>query len=198
MKKNAFSIRYGLLLVSLFSWALVSCSPQLAVAQAQGSPEAIEALSAQYDAAIANCLDEEPCGYLLNQVTLNPRNHPWPVVGVYVSTRNFWYHAAQTEEGSNYKLDKVIIETRRSNRLEKEEYFFDDGGQLLSYTFFMGTAGEAAQDLKFFFDGSSLRAYRESVAEAEKEYQRWKKADAAAILKQAKALREQFASMMVE
>jgi hypothetical protein len=200
MEKNAFRIRFGLFLVVLFSLGLVSCSPQLAQAQAQakGSPEDIEALSEKYNVAISNCLDGEPCGYFLNQVTLNPRNHPWPVVGTYVSTRNFWYHAAHTEEGDQYTLDKVIIETRRSNRLEKEEFFFDQGGQLRSYSFRMGEEGEAAQDLRFFFDGNSLLAYREAVAEEEKAYQRWKKEDATTILNQGKAMQAQFAGMMAE
>lgn len=200
MEKNAFRIRFGLCLVVLYSWVLVSCSPQLVQAQAQakGSAEAIEALSEKFNMAIANCLDEEPCGFLLNQVTLNQRNHPWPVVGIYVSTRNFWYHSTETEEGHQHRLDKVIIETRRSNRLEKEEFFFNDQGQLLSYSFRLGEEGESTQDLRFFFDGNSLLAYREAVSEAEKEYQRWKKDDATTILTQGKAMRAQFAGMMVE
>lgn len=200
MKQNVFNIRFGLGLVVLYSWLLISCSPQLAQAQAQvkNRPEDIEALSEKYNVAIANCVDEEPCGYFLNQVTLNQRSHPWPVVGVYVSTRNFWYRAEQTEEGSQYTLGKVIIETRRSNRLEKEEYFFDDKGQLLYYAFKMGEQGEDFQDLQFFFDQNVLLAFRESVSEGEKAYQRWNKGDAAVIVKQAQAMRAQFAGMMVE
>jgi hypothetical protein len=198
MEKNAFRIRFGLCLVVLYSWVLVSCSPQLAQAQSNDRAKDIEALSEKYNVAISNCLDEEPCGYFLNQVTLNQRNHPWPVVGTYVSTRNFWYHAAHTEEGDRYTLDKVIIETRSSNRREKEEFFFDEVGRLLCYSFYMGEEGEAAQDLKFFFNGSSLLAYREAASEAEKAYQRWKKGDAAVILKQGKAFQEQFAILMAE
>ena len=198
MGKNAFGIRFGLGLLVLYSWVLASCSPQLAQAQAPNRPEDIEALSAKFDAAIANCADAEPCGYLLNQVTLNQRSHPWPVVGIYVSTRNFRHHVVHEEEDDRYILDKVIIETRRSNRLEKEAYFFDAKGQLLSYSFLQGEEGAADQDLRFFFDGTSLLAFREKVVEAEKDYQQWTKDDAAVILKHAKALQAQFAAMMAE
>lgn len=200
MGKDAFRIQYGLALIALYAWLLVSCSPHLVQAQAppKNRPEEIEALSAKFNAAIANCADEEPCGYMLNQVTLNQRSHPWPVVGVFVSARNFWYHAEHTEEDDRYILDKVIIETRRSNRLEKEAYFFDAKGQLLSYSFLQGEEGAADQDLRFFFDGASLLAFREKVVEAEKDYQQWTKGDAPVILKQAKALQAQFAAMMAE
>jgi hypothetical protein len=187
---------YGMLLIPLMALLLVACSPHVVKGQPEERPSDIEALSEKYDLAISQCEDGEPCGYLRNRVTLNQRSHPWPVVGIYVSTRDFWYHAEQTEEGAEYILDKVIIETERSARQEFEEYFFSDEGQLISYTFRMGEEAAPEQDLRFFFSGGKLLDYRESVVEEEKDYQQWKKGDAATILKNAAKMRAFFAGMM--
>lgn len=175
----------------------IVCQPDSARAQ-QVTAKTILQLSADYDLAVEKCELEEPCGYFLNQAIVNKQSGPWPVVGTYVIARDFWYHVEDSEEGPNYILDKIIVDTKRSNRQEQEEYFFDASGKLIHYSFYMGSEGETAQDIHFFFDDGKMIDYQETIADEEKEYQRWKKESVAAVVKDANRMKGIFSQMMKE
>jgi hypothetical protein len=167
-------------------------------AQKQVTAKTILKLSEDFDLAVEKCELEEPCGYFLNEEVINKQSGPWPVVGTYRIARNFWYHAKDSEQDAVYVLGKILVETKRSNRQENEEYLFDEAGKLVHYSFYMGSEGEVAQDIHFFFDGGKLIDYTENVSEEEKEYQRWKKEGVAGVVEDANHMKGIFRQMIKE
>lgn len=188
----------GLFMLPLFAFLLLAGLPNQVVAQKQPTAKTIKKLSEDFDLKVEKCELEEPCGYFLNHVVINKQSGPWPVVGTYVITRDFWYHVEKTEQGSNYILDKIVVDARRSNRQEQEEYLFDENGKLVHYSFYMGSEGEVAQDIQFFFHLGKMIDYQETIAEEEKGYQRWKKESVANVVKDANRMKGSFAQMMKE
>jgi hypothetical protein len=155
----------------------------------------IRAVYQEVQAAVSICNENpgEPCGYFVNTLTLNRQDQPWPVVGIFASVQDFWYQRNEAEEEPSHQLRKVNITTSRSNRTENEEYLWDAEGELIFYFFKLGTPDDAAaQEFRFYFVKGKLVDYAEKVSEAEKDYQQWKKADAADVQEAGKKLHELF------
>ena len=176
----------GLLLIVLL---VIGYGCSSAVAQDGPEVKKIRAEYSEVTNAIAKCgegSDENLCGYYLNTMNVNRYGGPWAAVGIYQSTQDFWYAFADGEEGQEMHLRKVNVKTLRSSRQENEEFLFDENGQLMFYYFKLTNAESVGQELRFYFDKGKLVDYKEKIADEEKEYQRYTKADFAAVLKDAK------------
>lgn len=176
----------GLILILLL---MIGSGCSSAVAQDGPEVKKIRAAYGEVNNAIAKCGEgdeENLCGYYLNTMNVNRNGGPWAAVGIYQSTQDFWYQFADGEEGQEMHLRKVNVKTLRSSRAENEEFLFDEKGQLMFYYFKMTNGEVLGQELRFYFDKGKLVDYKEKVVEDEKEYQRYTKADFAAVLKDAK------------
>lgn len=154
----------------------------------------IRAIYKEVNSAIATCnaAPEEPCGYYLNSLTLNKQGQPWPAVGIFTETTDFWYVRVDNEDEPEYVLRKVNIKTARSNRTESEEYLFDEEGHLLFF-FLKSTGNEAeSQELRFYFCDGKLIDYAEKVTAAEQQYQILHREDDTQLQLHAKELVELF------
>ena len=71
---------------------------------------------------------------VMNELTINKRNHQWRAVGIYQQTYKFFYKGGNSEEHMYPdELVMVKVERRESNRTYSEEYLFSDTGALIFY-----------------------------------------------------------------
>jgi hypothetical protein len=157
----------------------------------------VRSLYNEVNTAISNCnaAPEEPCGYYVNTLTRNRQGQPWAAVGNYTGTSDFWYQggSAEGENGPNYILRKINVETTRSARQESEEYLFDAAGKLIFYYFKLaGIEDEGAQEFRFYFERGKLIHYTEKLYAAEEPYRQYQKSDATKVLQQADKMVEWF------
>ncbi len=79
---------------------------------------------------------------VMNELTINKRNHQWRAVGIYVLTFKFFYrnidesvYPPEIVENHLYpdQLAKVAVEKRISGRNYLEEFIYDNRGALIFY-----------------------------------------------------------------
>lgn len=71
---------------------------------------------------------------VMNELTINKRNHQWRAVGIYHQTYKFFYNGGDSEEHMYPdQLVLVKVERRESDRTYSEEYLYSDAGALLFY-----------------------------------------------------------------
>ncbi len=71
---------------------------------------------------------------VMNELSINKRNHQWRAVGIYQQTYKFFYRGGDSEEHMYPdQLVMVKVERKESNRSYSEEYVFSDAGALLFY-----------------------------------------------------------------
>lgn len=71
---------------------------------------------------------------VMNEITINKRNHQWRAVGIYQQTYKFFYKGGDSEEHMYPdQLVMVKVERKESNRIYSEEYLFSDTGALIFY-----------------------------------------------------------------
>lgn len=108
---------------------------------AQSPNKAVESIRKAYaDAAekarLAETDDEhgEIGELVMNELTVNSRNHQWRAVGIYGQTFKFFYKGGNSE-AHLYPDELVMVKAERSvsNRKYKEEYLFDGNGRLIFY-----------------------------------------------------------------
>lgn len=175
------------LVIAVFMLLGLSC------ASAQDSPEVREIRTAYnaFNTAIAACGNQSGddfCGYYLNTLETNAHDGPWPDVGAYKSTQQFWGEIVDVEAGDGLTLRKIVIHTTRSSRDETEEFFFDQQGHLQFYYFKMMAHETIGQELRFYFKNGKLVDYKENVTADELAYQQCHREDFAKILKDAQGL----------
>lgn len=108
---------------------------------AQTTEKAVEKIRAAYSEVAEKALlceassDRGEFGELvMNELTINKRNHQWRAVGIYQQTYKFFYKGGDTEEHIYPdQLVMVKVERRESDRTYSEEYLFSDAGMLLFY-----------------------------------------------------------------
>ena len=71
---------------------------------------------------------------VMNELTVNSRNHQWRAVGIYGQAFKFFYKGGNSE-AHLYPDELVMVKAERSvsNRKYKEEYLFDGNGRLIFY-----------------------------------------------------------------
>ena len=108
---------------------------------AQSPNKAVESIRKAYaDAAekarLAETDDEhgEIGELVMNELTVNSRNHQWRAVGIYGQAFKFFYKGGNSE-AHLYPDELVMVKAERSvsNRKYKEEYLFDGNGRLIFY-----------------------------------------------------------------
>lgn len=108
---------------------------------AQSPNKAVESIRKAYaDAAekarMAETDDEhgEIGELVMNELTVNSRNHQWRAVGIYGQAFKFFYKGGNSE-AHLYPDELVMVKAERSvsNRKYKEEYLFDGNGRLIFY-----------------------------------------------------------------
>ena len=76
----------------------------------------------------------EFCELVMNELTVNKRNHQWRAVGIYHQTYKFFYQGGNSEEHL-YPDQLVMVKAERkvSDRTYTEEFLFSEAGELLFY-----------------------------------------------------------------
>lgn len=71
---------------------------------------------------------------VMNELTINKRNHQWRAVGIYRQTYKFFYQGGNSEEHL-YPDQLVMVKAERkvSDRTYSEEFLFSETGELLFY-----------------------------------------------------------------
>ena len=108
---------------------------------AQTTEKAVEKIRAVYGDVVEKARlaetdnDRGEFGELvMNELTINKRNHQWRAVGIYQQTYKFFYKGGETEEHMYPdQLVMVKVERRESDRKYAEEYLFSETGVLLFY-----------------------------------------------------------------
>ena len=127
MKKQIFCISI-ILLVSLGTYA-------------QNADKTVEQIRKVYDDAAQKArlaetdTDRGETGEMvMNELTINKRNHQWRAVGIYRQTYKFFYTGGNSEEHLYPdQLVMVKVERKVSDRTYQEEYLFSESGSLLFY-----------------------------------------------------------------
>lgn len=115
--------------------------------------EAIRMAYADAKAKIAAAKNEpETSSVYFNELRVNSGRASWPSVGIYNSTITFYYEI-RGEGPYPDSLFKVNVRTKRSARVETEEFLFDPSGKLI---FYVGNDGEVEKRV-YFSDGRTIR-----------------------------------------
>ncbi len=72
---------------------------------------------------------------VMNELTVNSRDHQWRAVGIYGQRHRFFYKGVEGDEKRLYPDQLVFVksERRSSNRTYREEYLYSAAGALIYY-----------------------------------------------------------------
>ncbi len=118
--------------------------------------DAIRTVARETDRMITECeADGETSTTFLAELVVNKNNGSYPAVGIYRSTAKFYYTFGDREKNPYPdRLLKIVVETKRSARVELAEYLFDGRGRLI---FYFGREDDVDRRI-YFDDGKMFRA----------------------------------------
>ncbi len=91
---------------------------------------------------------------VMNELTINKRNHQWRTVGIYQQTYKFFYKGGDSEVHLYPdQLVLVKVERRESDRTYAEEYLFSDAGVLLYYFQKANNDKQVPGERRIYFSG---------------------------------------------
>jgi len=108
---------------------------------AQSTERSVEKIRLVYNSVSEKArlaeLDDEQGQFgdlVMNELTINKRDHQWRAVGIFRETYKFFYRGGDSEEHMYPdQLVMVKVERHSSNRTYNEEFVFNDTGRLIFY-----------------------------------------------------------------
>lgn len=104
-------------------------------AQTDKRVASIRELYERTNAMVADCeADGESSSTYLTELVINKNNGSYPAVGIFRTVAKFYYTYGDREKNPYpTRLMKIVVETKRSNRVDKSEFLFDENEKLVFY-----------------------------------------------------------------